>query len=210
MLFLLTGDVQIGKTRWLEAAVKGLVAQDVAVEGVLAPGVWRGSEAGKAAGCSAAVGAETLEKIGIDNVLLPDGERVSFARRRDLALAEGTFREESQSARAKLAWEISDDALAQVNAHFDRLKAADPPHSPGLLVVDELGQLELLRGGGLTSAMDVLSQGPSARSAHALVVVRAWLLEAAAERFGDVWGGAKMLAPDGEARSTLRSAFDLV
>ncbi|MDY3980918.1 MAG: hypothetical protein SOZ99_04500, partial [Paraeggerthella sp.] len=103
-----------------------------------------------------------------------------------------------------------DDALAQVNAHFDRLKAADPPHSPGLLVVDELGQLELLRGGGLTSAMDVLSQGPSARSAHALVVVRAWLLEAAAERFGDVWGGAKMLAPDGEARSTLRSAFDLV
>ena len=51
-----------------------------------------------------------------------------------------------------------------MNAHFDRLKAADPPHSPGLLVVDELGQLELLRGGGLTSAMDVLSQGPSARA----------------------------------------------
>lgn len=210
MLFLLTGDVQIGKTRWLEAVAKELAAQGVAVEGVLAPGVWRRNQSGEVVDGSASADADALEKLGIDNILLPGGERVSFARRRDLALAEGTFCEKSQSARAKLAWEISDDALAQVNAHFDRLKAADPPHSPGLLVVDELGQLELLRGGGLTSAMDVLSQGPSARSAHALVVVRAWLLEAAAERFGDVWGGAKMLAPDGEARSTLRSAFDLV
>ena len=50
MLFL-PGDAD-GKTRWLEVAVKGLVAQGVAVEGVVASG--EGAK-GKAAGGSAAV-----------------------------------------------------------------------------------------------------------------------------------------------------------
>ena len=41
MLFLLTGDVQIGKTRWLERLAAELSGDGVQVAGVLAPGVWR-------------------------------------------------------------------------------------------------------------------------------------------------------------------------
>ena len=38
MLFILTGDVQSGKTRWLERLVAELAADGVESRGVLAPG----------------------------------------------------------------------------------------------------------------------------------------------------------------------------
>lgn len=40
MLFLLTGDVQIGKTRWLEDLCASLQAAGTCVAGVMAPGQW--------------------------------------------------------------------------------------------------------------------------------------------------------------------------
>ncbi|WP_139653505.1 hypothetical protein [Raoultibacter phocaeensis] len=74
MLFILTGAVQTGKTRWLERLAATLDEGGVVCVGVLAPGVWReASEQGD------------REKVGIDNVLLPAGDRFSFARRRDLS-----------------------------------------------------------------------------------------------------------------------------
>ena len=91
MLFLLTGEVQIGKTRWLESLVAELGAFGVPCAGVLAPGQWVPSTGPHA-------DANGFEKLGIDNVLLPGGERVPFARRGDLARADGTFDEESQAA----------------------------------------------------------------------------------------------------------------
>ena len=97
MLFLLTGEVQIGKTRWLESLVTELADRGVPCAGVLAPGRWVPSEGEHA-------DENGYEKLGIDNVLLPDGERISFARRGDLARADGTFDEESQAAKAELAW----------------------------------------------------------------------------------------------------------
>lgn len=243
MLFLLTGDVQIGKTRWLGALADELASEGVAVAGVLAPGVWR--ERGLA-------GEGRFEKLGIDNVLLPAGERVAFARRRDLALAEGSFDPTSQSAAAQLAWEISDDAIARVNAHFDALARGDarrthpenPAHPenpenpadparmfhvkhsfaqtdvsretfrageprPGLLVVDELGRLELMRDGGLTAATALLERGPASGFPHALAVVRDWLCPCAEERFAPAWGGAEVLAPDERARALVRAACGL-
>src|SRR5699024_2642009 len=113
LLFLLTGDVRIGKTRWLEGLCAELSDAGTRVAGVVAPGVWR------------AVGdGDGFEKLGIDNVLLPGGERVPFARRRDLALAEGVLDPRSQSEAARLGWHISDDALARVNAHFEGLARA--------------------------------------------------------------------------------------
>ncbi|WP_080798546.1 P-loop NTPase family protein [Arabiibacter massiliensis] len=212
MLFLLTGDVQVGKTRWLEGLAAELAEAGVEVAGVLAPGVWREGEG-------------RLEKLGIDNVLLPGGERVAFARRRDLALAEGAFDPASQSAAAQLAWHISDDALARVNAHFDALAEAmfhvkqtfaqtdvsreTSGAGPGLLVVDELGRLELERDGGLASATALLAAGPTERFPHALAVVRDWLCPRARERFGAAWGGAEELAPGEEARTRVREALGL-
>lgn len=251
VLFLLTGDVQAGKTRWLSALADELAGEDVEVAGVLAPGVWRER-------AHAEPGEGRFEKLGIDNVLMPGGEHVAFARRRDLALAEGTYDPASQSAAARLAWEISDDAIERVNAHFDAIAheaAARPagagsladverpagparpsssapdamlhvkhsfaqtnvsreasetrPASPALLVVDELGRLELERDGGLTSATALLERGPSAGFAHALAVVRDWLRPVAEERFAAAWGGARAVAPDEEARALVRSALGL-
>lgn len=276
MLFLLTGDVQTGKTRWLAALADELASGGVDVAGVLAPGVWR--ERGRA-------GEGRFEKLGIDNVLLPTGERIAFARRRDLALAEGSFDPTSQSAAAQLAWEISDDAIARVNAHFDALAhgvaapadrarravsaaPADhaflagsaalaspaPPAAPacsaaparsvrpalpnevfhvkhsfaqtnvsretsgaveacetrsGLLVVDELGRLELMCDGGLVSATALLAQGPRTGFRHAIAVVRGWLLPRAEERFAAAWGGAQAIAPDDASRALVRAACGL-
>lgn len=203
MLFLLTGDVQIGKTRWLERLASELSAEGCEVAGVVAPGVWR------------AAGEGGFEKLGIDNVLLPDGERVAFARRRDLARAEGSFDPESQSEAAQLAWHISDDALARVNAHFGCIAegmcggAEEGKARPGLLVVDELGRLELERGCGLVAATELLARGATARFPHALAVVRDWLLPRAVERFGAAWGGARAISPDDGARGLVRAACGL-
>lgn len=113
MLYLLTGQVQTGKTRWLQGLVSAYEARGVAVGGVLAPGVWRE--------VTARDGAASFEKLGIDNILLPEHETIPFASRRDLAVLDGTIDAESQSARARLHWEISRDALARVNAHFEQL-----------------------------------------------------------------------------------------
>ena len=246
MLFLLTGDVQIGKTRWLGALADELAGEGVAVAGVLAPGVWRERAPHEASGERGLAGEGRFEKLGIDNVLLPAGERVAFARRRDLALAEGSFDPMSQSAAAQLAWEISDDAIARVNAHFDALARRDArrahPESPesagnparmfhvkhsfaqtdvsretfragetrlGLLVVDELGRLELMRDGGLTAATALLERGPASGFPHALAVVRDWLCPCAEERFAAAWGGAEVLAPDERARALVRAACGL-
>ena len=87
MLFILTGDIQIGKTRWLSALVDDLARRGVTVFGVLSPGDWRERPNGEVGGESARgmAGAGRYEKFGIDCVLLPSGERIRFAERGDLA-----------------------------------------------------------------------------------------------------------------------------
>ena len=197
MLLVLTGDIQIGKTRWLMGCVELLERAGVVCEGVVAPGVWEERRLPDGTG--------EFEKLGIDNLLLPSHELVPFARREDLARAAGAFDAESQAARLGLVWHIDEAALARVNRHFDELGRAEAagPAEDGparLLVVDELGRLELTRGGGLTAAMDLLARGPAGRYTHALVVARQafGLNEHVAELFGNAWGGSCEIAP-GEA-----------
>lgn len=225
MLFLLTGEVQIGKTRWLESLVTELTDYGVSCVGVLAPGQWVPSEGEHA-------DANGFEKLGIDNVLLPSGERIPFARRGDLARADGTFDEESQAAKAELAWHIDDEAIARVNAHFDELavrasvavptdakshsgrsaegaESKDPSRAPSLLIVDELGRLEIWRGGGLTSAMALLAQGPTAAFPHALAVVRDYLLDDAEALFAEVWPDRCRIKPNDAAREAILAAFEV-
>lgn len=202
MLLILTGDIQIGKTRWLEGCVERLERAGVACHGVLAPGVWRRQADG------------SLDKLGIDNLLLPTRETGRFAVREDLARSGGTFDASSQAARAQLAWHISDEAIERVNRHFAELDrqveaAQDAQGTPSdsggrhargqraLLVIDELGQLELLRNGGLTEAVRMLEAGPRGFYAHAVVVVRDkfGLVECAEGRLADAWGGSERIAP---------------
>lgn len=235
MLLVLTGDIQTGKTTWLLGAVNRLEAAGVAVEGVVAPGAWRPVDAGDlgydganaplAAGPGAAgewaqagVGRR-YDKLGIDNVLLPEHETMPFARREDLARAEGRFDVQSQAARAGLVWHIDDRAIGRVNAHFDALAthiaertaaggaaegdgSGKPRHR--VLVVDELGRLELMCGEGLTSAMALLARGPQGYYDHAVVVARDMLglNDRVEELFADVWCGSARITPGDGAWDT--------
>lgn len=271
MLFLLTGDVQVGKTRWLESLCASLQAAGTCVAGVVAPGQWVPRPEGQPGGKHGFDGAGRFEKLGIDNVLLPQGERIEFTRRRDLAAGGKAFAEGAQAKAAKLGWAISDTAIAQVNSHFAMLAkqagiapadsgADDPttaqaevdtpaaapldngvcppvaaetaaktsplaqtstgeptvaataakaegnvlaaapaanetrlaPHA--MLVVDELGRLELLRGCGLTNALAILDAGPTPQFPHAIAVVRETLLDEPR------WGKPIAIGPDDAAR----------
>ena len=230
MLFILTGCIQTGKTRWLQALTKSLRENGVSSYGVLAPGVWREHP-------EAQTTQERFEKLGINNVLLPQNTVIPFARRKDLALSEGSYSTSSQSAQAQLGWEISDQAIAQVNAHFcsfcPKLPSCEAPvitaapgqdaaatvaacisaaapapqSTPGLLIVDELGPLELLNNCGLTCALDILEQGPNPMFKHALIVVRETLLDAALQRFENTWGEVCHIAPTDEARAELLGLY---
>lgn len=186
MLLILTGQIRTGKTTWLRARVGALEAAGVACYGVTAPGVWDGRG----------------RKVAIDNELLPGTLRVRLARAADPAEAGG------------MAWDFDADALARVNAHLAGLRGGEPnggepredsPHEdasparsarPGLLVVDELGPLELRRGAGLTEALALLAEGPTPAWHDALVVVRAGLAKEAAALLGPAWGEVRELRPD--------------
>ena len=76
--------------------------------------------------------------------------------------------------------------------------------SKGILVIDELGRLELLHGGGLTNALALVERGATPALPHALIVVREQLLEQAKERFAYApWGGMTSVFPVGETRAEL-------
>ncbi len=235
MLFVLTGDIQTGKTRWLRDLIDEIACRGVLCEGVLAPGVWRKRSDEELSRCAtgeadgAVSGSGEYEKLGIENRLLPDGPSVMFGRRRDLG--EGSLDGSRQSEKARLGWVISDDAIARVNEHFRKLanRSADgvlprelhrmPFDDAGprvsfssdeaFLVVDELGILELKRGGGLTGALDALSAGPSRRHPHALAVVRSSLVDDARRAFEPVWGPLEVIAPDGSGRAAIFDALGI-
>lgn len=183
MLLILTGDVRTGKTTWLAERVAELNAAGVPVYGVLAPGVWN------AAG----------EKVAIENALLPTRERVTLAR----PAAHG------RSA-AGLGWEFDPMAVRRVNAHLAALRhyADEGDARPGLLVIDELGPLELVRGAGLTEALASLEAGPAPAWPNAVVVVRRALADAAAARLRSAWGDVCLARPGEGATALLAHLAD--
>jgi hypothetical protein len=193
MLYIITGNVQVGKTRWLDQGVQCARSAGIFVCGATAPGVWQqADDADSSAGGSRFSRSDDgilREKLGIDNMLWPQGRRIAFARRADLAgldVLQGSCR---QNDRAKLEWAIDDDAIAQVNNHFRDLRSflADAAPGNGIVAVDELGRLELLAGGGLTEAVALLSHGPYPACPTAVVVVRESLVAAACGMLSSVW-----------------------
>lgn len=191
MLFLLTGEIQTGKTRWLQRLLVDLEEAGILSCGVIAPGIWRED------------GPGSFEKLGIENVLLPQGPRIPFASRCDL-LPDDCADRQGQSFKAGLGWSISEDALVTVNRHFENLPAVA---GASLLVVDELGWLELVHGGGLSGAIDILQRGPSASFPHAIVVVRKDLLGAAHALLDASWGEVMEIYPDGLSRDCVLSCL---
>ena len=59
------------------------------------------------------------------------------------------------------------------------------------------------------AAVALLQAGPSARFPHAVAVVRDWLLEQADGLFAEAWPERASIAPGGDARRALRTAFGL-
>lgn len=207
MLFVLTGDIQSGKTRWLESIVQNLKRNGITPYGVIAPGVWADRRDNPNAYPHA--DANGFEKLGIDNVLLPDNERIAFGRRADLAREDGSYDPQSQSGKAKLGWSINDEAIARVNGHFSSIrkmaKRCDERDTK-LLVVDELGQLELIRGDGLVQAVRALEDGPTDAMPHALIVVREALLPHLEGRF-EKWGKRIEITPDEQSLQQVLGSF---
>lgn len=194
MLFILTGEFEIGKTRWLEAELAYLRANGVPAAGVIAPGIWERTPDG-------------FDKRGIDNVLLPEGGRIRFALRSDLS-SEGVV-EAAHANETCFKWRIEEDAVNQVNDLFRALivKRDEAVAFPSLLVVDELGPLELVRGAGLTQALSLLDMGPSQAYPHAIIIVRPALVECACERFAPAWGEPVMLQPDDASGNLLHASL---
>lgn len=224
MLFLLTGEVQIGKTRWLESLVAELGAFGVPC-------------AGRA--CSRAVGAldgaarrcERLREAGHRQRSSARGRARSLRPARRLGPGRRHLRRREPSGEGGAAWHIDDAAIDRVNAHFDEITAhasaaapvgakphsersaegaesKDPSRAPGLLIVDELGRLEIWRGGGLTSAMALLAQGPTPVFPHALAVVRDYLLDDTEALLAEAWPDRCRISPDDTGRAVILSACE--
>ena len=207
MLYVLTGDIQTGKTRWLEDLVGKLMHAGVTPCGVIAPGVWADRRGDPAFFPHA--DASGFEKLGIDNVLLPGGERIAFGCRADLAREDGSFDPQSQSGKAKLGWSISDEAIKRVNDHFASIRktcAGRDDRKIKLLIVDELGQLELIRSGGLVQAVRALEDGPTETMPHALIVVREALLPHLEGRF-EKWGEHIVISPNERSLAQVLGSF---
>jgi len=208
VLFVLTGEIQTGKTRWLQATITELEQHDVQVQGVVAPGVWREC-------CNTNDGSISYEKLGIDNVLLPSGKRIAFARRVDLVDDADWNNDCVQAKAAGLAWAIRDEAISEVDRFFAHMSDANCNHDAHradpdarLVVIDEFGRLELLRGQGLVSAVAFIDRGATPTFPHALVIVREQLLNCAMDRFAHApWNGMRPLYANDEGKRTLLSAF---
>ena len=94
-----------------------------------------------------------------------------------------------------------------MNAHLTELAATSGDMRPGLLVIDEIGPLELSRGGGLTAALALLDAGPAPAWPHALAVVRPTLVEDARTRFAQSWRSGELLFPDESGARRLHEAL---
>ena len=195
MLFILTAPRKSGKTRWLETLTAALSAVEIPCYGVLAPGRWRALPDG------------SFKKLGIDNVLLPQGTLVPFAAPntdKQTGTTNAASLQGSPASREPVAtsgWTFSADSISQVNAHLAEIYANSATAHPGLLVIDELGPLELCRNIGLTQALKIASVGPTHAWPHAIVVVRPKLAETAIERFSPAWGTPRCIAPTPESRA---------
>jgi nucleoside-triphosphatase len=103
-------------------------------------------------------------KIGIDMVDLRTQERRRLAN----------LRGKEAAAVATIQWAFDPEVIAWGNAALDNL----PPHD--LLVIDELGPLEFMRGEGLLAGLRVLDAGAYR---VAVVVIRPSLLPEAQARW---------------------------
>lgn len=155
-LALVTGKSGAGKTTWCQELVRQAQLLCLAPVGLISPAVFQ-------------AGA----KIAIDLIEIATGER------QRLATKAGNRTSPSTTGLATLAWDFDPAVLAWGNGILERLSPAT------LLILDELGPLEILDSKGLTAGLRLVDQR---RYQMACVVIRPRLLPAALERWP--WGEA--------------------
>lgn len=178
MISFLTGTRQIGKTTWLKRLVPMMQERGIPLWGFITPAVFEGDV-----------------KTGIDAVVYPGGETFPMA-----TLAEGATRKPFdpsklppvEQQRPQSHWNFSDEAMERINQALADNRGHVP--SDAVLLLDELGPLEMFQGKGIVEAMDILDAGDFSDS---IVVIRPELMEQAVERWGSVSeGGCETIYPD--------------
>jgi len=192
MLYILTGGSGAGKSTWINRLITLARKNDVIVDGTVSPAVFEGE-------------ADAIEKIGIDSVLLPEDRRIRLATRRDLATTNESpdlvIRNHTPEnhplqntllkprLKAGNGWAFSPEAVEEVNTHLTSLRKMEICYGNRLLVIDELGPLELLQGSGFIEGLALIDD---AIYRHTIVVIRPILVEAAKER----WPLSQSIRPD--------------
>jgi iron complex transport system ATP-binding protein len=154
-LVIVTGLQRTGKTTWCRSFIDVAREAGYAVSGLLAPAVFDGRH-----------------KIAIDQVDVGSGETRRLAER----VRSTRGRWEFGNGDPRHAWVFHDDTIAWANSVLE----AEARGDIDLLVIDEIGPLELSRGEGFSSALALIS---SRRYRLAVVVVRSSLVPAALERW---------------------------
>jgi nucleoside-triphosphatase len=155
-LVLLTGDIGAGKTTWCLELIDQARQSGIRVSGLVSPPVF---EAG--------------QKVGIDLMDASTDERKRLAViRKDISpkIAVGP-------GSSTMKWIFDETVLAWGNQILDHLGASE------ILVLDELGPLELLENKGLTAGFKCID---AQHYKLACVVIRPSLLPTALERWP--WG----------------------
>ena len=160
-LALLTGDSYTGKTRWCFDLLRQARLLGWQVTGVLSPAVFQNGQ-----------------KVGIDLMNVASGERRRLAVRRDDMSPDF----QSPPGFPTLNWRLDPGVLAWGNQILVKMDAG------ALLLIDELGPLELLENYGLTAGVQRIDEGGYQT---ACVVVRPGLLAAAQSR----WPAARVIWP---------------
>lgn len=161
-LALVTGESGAGKTTWCLELARQARRLNLAAVGLISPAVFQDGV-----------------KVGIDLLEVKTGEK------RRLATKKGSPASSLAPETVTLAWNFDPAGLAWGNAILAGLAPAE------LLILDELGPLEILDDRGLTAGLRLVDER---QYRLACVVIRPRLLPAALERWP--WGEALEISPN--------------
>ena len=164
-LALVTGESGAGKTTWCLELVRQARLLGLAPVGLVSPAVFQAGV-----------------KVAIDLIEVETGEKRRLATKKENKTT--TY----GPGIGTLSWNFDPSVLAWANGILDRLAAAS------LLILDELGPLEILDHKGLTAGLRLIDQR---HYQMACVVIRPRLLPAALERWP--WGEALEISTGGPA-----------
>jgi nucleoside-triphosphatase THEP1 len=153
-LIFITGKSGAGKTAWCQELIRQSQSAGLIPVGLISPAVFQSGF-----------------KVGIDLIDIRTGER------RHLAVKKEQNTPIDQAGLETPGWRFNSQVLAWGDGVLDRLQ------HPNLLILDELGPLELLENVGLTAGLRLID---GRRYRMACVVIRPTLLPAAQERWP--WG----------------------